>query len=572
MTAAVRPEYPRPQFVRKEWMNLNGLWQFEIDNTLSGKEKGWADPEHELSGSILVPFCPESTLSGIGNRDFMRGVWYRRTVSLTEQQLCGRVLLHFGACDYETEAYVNGILVGTHRGGYVSFCFDVTKAVRKGENVITVFARDDVRDKLIPSGKQSDRYHSYEALYTRTTGIWQTVWLEFTPEICIESFRMIPDIAMPSVTIQMQLRGKAPLSVVVQYKGKEMGTAEFPQAAGCVCFTIPLAEKHLWEIGQGRLYDLVLRFGDDEVRSYFGLRTVRFDGMTFLLNEKPVFQRLVLDQGFYPDGIYTAPSDEALERDIHLARAMGFQGARLHEKIFEERYLYHCDRLGYLAWGEYPDWGCDDSDPENIYAVLPEWMEEIRRDFNHPSIIGWCPHNETGLRNRESLFAESIRLVYRVTKELDPTRPCIDASGFVHVQTDVFDTHDYEQDADVFERHYRALDETGELFDNQKKYQRYGGQPIFISEYGGIQWAADAHGWGYGNAPKTPEEFCERFRRLTQALLRSKKIFALCYTQLTDVEQEQNGLYTYDRRPKFDPGFFAGILSETAAIEKDGEA
>lgn len=568
MNSIPRPEHPRPQLMREDWMNLNGEWEFEIDNALSGEAKGWACPDHHLNGRILVPFCPESRLSGIGCTDFMQSVWYRRTVSLTREQVGRRIVLHFGASDYETTVFVNGISVGTHRGGYVSFAFDISNAVREGENVITVRAVDDVRDNLIPSGKQSDRYESYEAFYTRTTGIWQTVWLEFTEPVYIKNLQMISDIETPAVTVRLELCGKAPLSLIASYKGRTMGRVDLPQAAGCMTLSVPLQERHVWEIGQGRLYDLELRFGDDLVHSYFGLRTVRFDGLTFLLNEKPVFQRLVLDQGFYPDGIYTAPSDEALVRDIELAKQMGFEGARLHQKVFEERYLYHCDRLGYIVWGEYPDWGCINNDPRNVYAVLPEWEEEIRRDFNHPSIVGWCPHNETSLREGQKQFADSIRLVYRMTKALDPTRPCIDTSGFVHVETDVFDTHDYEQNPDVFEEHYRMLEERGELYDHQKKHQTYGGEPIFISEYGGIRWSSDAAGWGYGNAPQTPEEFKERFRRLTQALLRNHKIFGLCYTQLTDVEQEQNGLYTYDRQPKFDPAFFAAVLSEEAAMEK----
>lgn len=568
MDSFARPEYPRPQFIRENWMNLNGEWEFEIDNVLSGEAKGWADPHHIFSERIQVPFCPESKLSGIGCADFMESVWYRRTFRLNKEQVKRRVVLHFGASDYETTVYINGVKVGVHQGGYVSFAFDITKVVREGENVVTVWAKDDVRNSLLPSGKQSDRFASYEAMYTRTTGIWQTVWLEFTEHVYVRGVRMIPDIQTPAITVQMDLCGKAPLSLTVLYKGKRVGYAVVQQASGSLTLTVPLSERHLWEIGHGRLYDLVLHFGKDSVHSYFGLRTVRFDGMTFLLNEKPVFQRLVLDQGFYPDGIYTAPSDAALVKDIELARAMGFEGARLHQKVFEERFLYHCDRLGYIVWGEYPDWGCNTADPKNIYSVLPEWMEEVERDFNHPSIIGWCPHNETGPRGGHSQFAKSIQLVYRITKALDPTRPCIDTSGFVHVETDIFDTHDYEQNPDIFEQHYRQLEEEGTLFDHQEKNQTYGGQPIFISEYGGIQWSSDASGWGYGNAPRTPEEFCERFRRLTQALLRNPNIFGLCYTQLTDVEQEQNGLYTYERQPKFDSDFFAGVLSETAAIEK----
>ena len=246
---------------------------------------------------------------------------------------------------------------------------------------------------------------------------------------------------------------------------------------------------------------------------------------------------------------------------------MGFNGARLHQKIFEERFLYYCDKKGYIVWGEYPDWGLDHSYADCIYGMLPEWIEELERDFNHPSIIGWCPHNETWDQNSRKQFDEGVRLIYRVTKAVDPTRPCIDTSGNFHVETDIFDVHDYEQDPAVFKANYDRLMTERVLHDRFDKIQHYAGEPTFVSEYGGIGWSDDKDSWGYGTNPKTPEEFIERFRGLTDALLDNNRMFALCYTQLTDVEQEQNGLYTYAREPKFDPKIIYDILSRRAAIE-----
>ena len=564
-----RSEHPKPQFQRDNWVNLNGEWQFQIDNELSGEEKGWYDPQKNFSEKITVPFCPESALSGIEHKDFMYGVWYKRTFTLTEKQIAGRVFIHFGAVDYEATVYINGKKACTHKGGYVSFKAEITKYVVCGENTVTVFARDDVRSGLTPRGKQSDKYHSYACLYTRTTGIWQTVWLEFTEKNYVKNIRMYTEIASPSVTLITELSGSGKLEITASYEGKTVGSFCADNASGSMTVNLPLSEKHLWEPGHGRLYDLEIRFCSDIVKSYFGLRTVKLDGMKFLINGKTVFQRLVLDQGFYPDGIYTAPSDEALLNDIKLSLAMGFNGARLHEKVFEERFLYYCDKMGYIVWGEYPDWGCNFYDPKNIYSVLPEWMEEVNRDFNHPAIIGWCPHNETGPIDGKKQYEESIRLVYKVTKALDSTRPCIDTSGYVHFETDIFDTHDYEQNTKTFRKNYEKLITDGELYDGQKDNQKYEGQPIFISEYGGIQWSEDKNSWGYGNAPKTPEEFKLRFKELTEVLMQNEKIFALCYTQLTDVEQEQNGLYTYNRQPKFEPEFFKDILSQKAAIEEE---
>jgi beta-galactosidase/beta-glucuronidase len=295
-----------------------------------------------------------------------------------EEECAGRVFLHFGAVDYECDVYVNGSHAGYHKGGYVSFRLDVTSLVRPGENIITVNARDDERNPMIPGGKQSGSYRSHGAHYTRTTGIWQTVWLEFTPRNYIKDIKFDTNAETGTLVVTAHLEGRADLGIEAFYEGKPMGSASMNDAAGGAVLAINLAEIHLWEPGAGRLYDLALRFGDDTVRSYFGLRSVCFDGYRFLMNGKSIFQRLILDQGFYPDGIYTAPSDEALCRDIDISMEMGFNGAQLHQKVFEERFLYHCDMKGYLVWGEYPSWGLDHTCSEAIYSILPEWLEVIR--------------------------------------------------------------------------------------------------------------------------------------------------------------------------------------------------
>ena len=560
-----RPEYPRPQFVRSEWMNLNGQWQFEIDNGRSGESRGIHKEGVALSGEITVPFCPESKLSGVNYVDFMYGVWYKRKININN--LDKRVLIHFGAVDYICKVFINGEAVGQHKGGYVSFAFDITSKLRVGENEIAVFAIDDSRDRLIPSGKQSDKYESYRCMYTRTTGIWQTVWLEFMPEQYIDNVKYFPNITDTSVTIEADFCGIKNFECSISFEGKAMGSYSAENAQGKLVFTVPLNEKHLWEVGKGNLYDVEFTFGEDKVSSYFGLREVRLDGHKFLINGKSVFQRLVLDQGFYPDGIYTAPTDSDLVRDIELSLAVGFNGARLHEKIFEERFLYHADKMGYIVWGEYPDWGLDPSYADNIYAILPEWLEEVKRDFNHPSIVGWCPHNETHDKNGRKQFDESISLVYDVTKAIDTTRPCIDSSGWFHVKTDIFCVHDYEQDPVKFKENYDKLMTEGQLHNVLWRRQQYRGEATFVSEYGGIKWSSEEGGWGYGNGPKTLDEFYDRFKGLTDALLDNYEMFALCYTQLTDVEQEQNGLYTYDRAPKFDCKKLYDVMTRKAAIE-----
>ncbi len=571
-----RPEFPKPQWQRENWQNLNGTWEFDFDFGRSALDKGLQNCDKPLSKTITVPFCPESKLSGIGYTDFIDAVCYRRSFALTESDLAGRVFLHFGAVDYHALVYVNGKFVGEHKGGYSSFKFEITNAANVGENTVFVYAKDDTRNGKQPSGKQSHRYESFGCLYTRTTGIWQTVWLEMTPKTYIKNAKFYPDIHDSTLTVIGETVGAGTLTIASAFEGKPTGAVTVDCHGGMFKAVLVLEETHLWEIGKGGLYDLTFTFGEDTVHSYFGLRETRMNGMKYTLNGKTVFQRTVLDQGFYPDGIYTAPTDQALENDIHLSLAAGFNGARLHEKVFEARFLYHADRLGYIVWGEHANWGfdCHRADATEIY--LNEWAEIIDRDFNSPSLIGWCPFNETWDYIESEAENTLISSIYTYTKTVDPTRPCIDASGGNHVITDIYDTHDYDQNPETFKAHYDKLAETGELYDNlleskpssERKAQAYCGEPVFLSEYGGIQWNMNGNtGWGYGAAPTSEEEFIARYKGLTDALLDNPSIMGFCYTQLYDVEQEINGLYTYERQPKFDMSIFKAINTRKAAIE-----
>ena len=573
MNMIPRPEYPRPQFVRPDWMNLNGTWQFEIDHGASGRARGLVEKE-ELNSSILVPFCPESDLSGVGYKDFMLAVWYRRTFTLPEEAIGKRVLLHFGAVDYKCEAWVNGQSVGVHEGGYVSFTFEITSALKEGENTLVICADDDQRHGRQPYGKQCSAYHSRGCSYTRTTGIWQTVWLEWVPETYIRSTRMIPDAANGSIYVDATIDGNAlggTLKACASFDGQPAGCVETKVDGNHAKFTLKVDDPKLWTVGQPNLYDLKLTLCKedqvlDTVDSYFGLRTISFDGKKCLINGKPVFQRLILDQGFYPDGIYTAPTDEALKHDIEMSMAMGFNGARLHQKVFEQRFLYWADKLGYICWGEMPSWGIEPSRAHTMTIFLREWLEVVERDFNAPSIVGWCPYNEVWKESNEGLRELTLQMTYRTTKAMDPSRPCIDTSGGFHAETDIYDTHDYEQDTAIYAERYQP---GAELYDRFKGHQQYDGKlPMFVSEYGGIRWTDDASGWGYGKGPETREEFVSRYKGLTEALLGNPEHMGFCYTQLTDVEQEQNGLYTYQRVAKFPPEVIYAINTQKAAIEE----
>jgi beta-galactosidase/beta-glucuronidase len=571
-----RPEYPRPQFERAEWVSLNGVWQFEMDPGRSGMQRGLPEAE-KLSGEILVPFPPESELSGVGYKDFIPAVWYRRTFQIPEDWKDKRILLHFEAVDYKTHVWVNGREVGFHRGGYTPFTFEITDLVRKDGNTLVVYVEDDTRSPLQPTGKQSAAYHSHGCVYTRTTGIWQTVWLEAVPQTYIARVRMIPNLEGGSLFVTAELDGPETDTAIVaktRIDGDEVLETRVDCPGNKVFFMIVPPEVRAWSPEDPFLYEVIFELEKDgetldRVKSYFGLRSIAVKGPAVLLNGKPLFQRLILDQGFYPDGIYTAPSDEALRRDIELAKAMGFNGARLHQKVFERRFLYWADKLGYLLWGEFPNWGLDHAHPEALERFLTEWLTVLERDMNHPSIVGWCPFNETPANQNP----EFIRTVYRVTKQIDPTRPVIDTSGYTHVETDLYDVHCYDQNPESFAARFKPLAEGGEAWRNRPDRDApYRGQPYWVSEYGGTWWNPDQKddkAWGYGDRPKSEEEFLERYRRLTETLLNHPRMCGFCYTQLYDIEQEVNGLYTYDRRPKFDPERIRAINSQRAAIERD---
>lgn len=560
-----RPEHPNPQFKRADWINLNGTWGFDFDFGKSARERRFY--EGHLTKKIEVPFCPESTLSGVGYKDFMPAVLYERSFTVpAEWRKEGRTFIHFGAVDYYSEVFVNSRFAGAHRGGYTPFRFDITELLREGENVVHVYAEDEVRDGTVPRGKQSETYNSIGCDYTRTTGIWQTVYLEHMPDDYIVSFKLYPDFDNGVLRFEAKTSAEGQLCVKTSFAGRPTGEAQV-KTTGLCRGEVRLSELHPWEIGRGGLYDLELSFGKDRVQSYFGMVSARLSGIKFYLNNKCVFQRTVLDQGFYPDGIYTAPDEEALIRDIKLSQDAGFNGARLHEKVFEPLFLYHADRLGYMVWGEYPNWGFDHTDKANLASYAHEWCEAVERDFNHPSIIGWCPFNETWDRGGRHRAPEIQSVIYRMTKLVDPVRPVIDVSGGYHTaDTDIHDLHDYTQDPEELCSRYKDL-ASGKAY-RAVDAEAYHGGPMFISEYGGIGLKTEG-GWSYGEAPADAEALVARYKGLTDVLLDNPNIMGFCYTQLYDIEQEVNGLYTYERKPKVDIGRIREINTREAAIEKN---
>lgn len=592
-TEIPRPEHPRPQFQRDDWLNLNGTWQFAMDFSDSGSQRGWPGDPSGLDREILVPFCPESRLSGVGYTDFIPCVWYARTFSVPASWSSRSVKLHFGAVDHDTDVWVNGTRVGSHEGGQSSFAFEITRALVPGENAVVVRARDDVRSGRQPAGKQSVRRDSFAAWYTRVTGIWQTVWLEAVAPTHLDAVQVLPDLGLGGFTIIPRFAGMRPglrfRATLTAASGEQAQRERRLEAGGALFLDAPGAR--CWSPADPHLYDLVFEIVEedrvvDRVTSYAGLRSIAIDGNRFRLNGEPLFLRLVLDQGMFPDGIWTAPSDEALRRDIECGIEAGFNGARLHQKVFEERAHYWADRLGYLTWAEFGDWGIDglqffppahgaDVMQRGFDNHLAEWLSVVERDRNHPSIITWTPFNESQRKpGREGLHDRAVRRAVAQTRALDPTRPVHDVSGFTHVETDVFTAHEYEQEPVAFREKFSAVSPGAKEVPGAHAECAYQGQPYLVDEYGGTWWTEDAEetaSWGYGQRPASKKEAIDRIEALTEVLVDHPHMAGYCYTQLTDVEQEQNGLYTADRVAKFDRARVRAIFGRDPGHEGESD-
>ncbi len=575
--AIPRPEHPKPQFERKDWINLNGKWTYAFDFGKSGYERGFKD-SRGFEGEIIVPFCPESALSGIGHKDFIERMWYQREINIPKSWKGRRTVLHFGAVDYVAEVFIDGRYAGRHFGGSSSFSFDVSDLVFPGKaHSLVVHVADDTRQGRQPCGKQSFHYKSAGCHYTRTTGIWQTVWLESVREYSLKSCRIVPDLdgeKFVFTPLFRALKGGLKLRISVKDGAKTVDAREFSAQNG-IPVQLDVKGAKAWSPENPFLYDILFEVLDggmivDTVRSYAGMRKVHIEDDTLLINNKPCYLRFVLDQGFYPDGIWTAPSDAALKKDIELSMEAGFNGARLHQKVFEERFHYWADRLGYLTWGEFPSWGTDVKDPAAARNFMSEWAEVVARDINHPSIIAWTPLNETSDTGDGVQHSRFHADLYDLTKSLDPSRPVNETSGYVHVKTDLWTVHNYEQDPEKLKAQLTPDKEKGVWRNFPDREVKYDGQPYFVDEFGGIKWVAGKafadNTWGYGDAPRSLAEVYCRLEGLVDALLSMKHVKGYCYTQLTDVEQEQNGIYNYDRSAKFDMGKIRKILSKNVKL------
>ncbi|KAA8433933.1 glycoside hydrolase family 2 protein [Weissella sagaensis] len=578
-----RTEYPQPQFQRENWTNLNGSWDFDFDDQNQGIKDQWYQQE-KLTQKIEVPFAYQTQLSGIDDQSEHSVVWYQRHFQ-TDQSTDEVTILHFGAVDFKADVWIDGQHVGTHSGGHTSFSFDITNFVKDGANhVMTVRADDPIRDEELTRGKQNWTGESTGIWYTNTTGIWQTVWLEKKPVTNLASVKYVTDIDKGIVEISGEIDNFIPgTGVTANIKfGDDLLTKVtiYPEDSTFE-WGINILGNHIFRMGyhnEGWLWtpehpnlftvDFETTAPDavtDKVSSYFGMRKIHTaNGMTYL-NNRPYYQKLVLNQGYWPEGLLTAPSDESFKKDISLAKEMGFNGARIHQKVEDPRYLYWADKMGFICWGE-----CAAAPvfTQKAEATLyKEWLEIIERDYNHPSIVTWVPINESWgvpqvhIDRQQQHFTQAM---YHLIHSLDTTRLVQSNDGWAQTETDICAVHNYahgtKDDKETYDYYQETLHSWESIIRNPPVWDifaegfKYQGQPILLTEFGGIGYnKQDADkGWGYTGA-KSDEEFISEYQRIMKAVAKSHSLNGIVYTQLTDTEQEVNGLLTVDRQPKVDP-------------------
>ncbi len=533
-------------------MNLNGEWDFG------------AGPAETFDRRILVPFCPQSQLSGLGIRVPGDVVWYRRRFAAPEAD---RLLLHFGAVDYRATVWVNGQEVADHEGGHTPFTADISRVARGQDNVVIVRAEDPLADLTLPRGKQYWKETSESIFYTPTTGIWQTVWLEPLPARAIESLRAMPDLDRGTVDVEVAADGR--VEMVASMDGAAVGRWQGTSGAG----RINLDRLLPWSPDAPHLYDLDVSLVDragreiDHVTSHFGMRKVETRDGCFWLNGEPYVQRLVLDQGYFPGGLLTAGTDGALRRDIELAKALGFNGARKHQKVEDPRWLYWADKLGFLVWGEMANFHQHSAEAERRLAA--EWSDAVTRDRDHPSIVAWVPLNEStrlGAVADDGARARFQNRLHDLTHELDGTRPVVSNDGWEHALSDLCTLHDYAP-AEQLRRRYRSL--ASALEPGARPHPpylpgyAYRGEPVIVSEFGGVALAGSG-GLGYSVATGAAD-LLATYREMVEALMAPGPVEGFCYTQLTDIEQERNGLLTFDREPKADPDLIRPVTQTPKA-------
>lgn len=562
----MRAELPNPSFARERWRTLNGQWDFLMDPEdclqVGGVDKlSW-------DRTIRVPFCYESELSGIGSDAPSRSVWYRRSFAVTEEECSATVLLHFGAVDYRARVWVNGQYVGTHEGGFTPFAFEVQQYLHKGENTLVVKAEDSYSREL-PRGKQMCGRRPCSCFYRNTTGIWQSVWLEFTGCDYITDIRITPDLDRNRADFVIRINGEHPseIALTIRKESQVIGTMTVACESKNICCSFGFQENGVfsvenlyWTPEKPNLIDVevtLIHDGKkyDTVSTYFGMRKIHVCGEEIYLNNSPLYQRLVLDQGYWPEGLMTAPSDEAIRRDVEMTKGLGFNGARKHQKIEDPRYYYWADKLGLLVWGEMPS--NYDFTPEGQRMLLSELKAFVRRDYNHPCIVTWIPFNESwGVHEiaGDSRQKSFVKAVYYLLRSLDESRLVGSNDGWEQLElTDFCGIHDYDISPENFATRYMDIEKTMRGSVNFKPIyaagEQYNGVPVLITEMGGVKLVND-DGWGYSQAMSDEDDMLQYLRSVMRAVRSHRQIRGFCYTQLTDVQQETNGLLDAARKPK----------------------
>jgi beta-galactosidase/beta-glucuronidase len=565
--------YPRPQLRREAWLSLNGAWDFALD-----VDARWLEPaDVQWSATIRVPFAPETSASGIGFTGFFRACWYRRTFDLPRERPHERWILHFGAVDFTATVWVNGVRLGSHEGGYTPFSFDITSLARSGACTVVVRVEDDPSDLAKPRGKQDWQLEPHSIWYPRTSGIWQTVWIENVPTSAISRVAFTPNLARWEIGLEAWIdsagREGLRLGVKLTSHDQVLAADTYQVIAGEVHRGIALSDpgiddsrnELLWSPESPNLVQVSLSlWGErgeklDSAQSYVALRSTAVQGDRFLLNSRPYSLRLVLDQGYWPDTGLTAPDDEALVADIRLAKQMGFNGVRKHQKIEEPRYLYWADTIGLAVWEEMPS--AYRFTRQSVERLSREWTAVIERDYSHPCIICWVPFNESwGVPNlpenpRERHYVQAL---YHLTRTLDPTRPVIGNDGWESVATDIIGIHDYDDHPERIARRYHADEVLPRLFKRERpggrllvlEGERHAEQPLMLTEFGGISLVPSKPGsWGYSIC-RDPESLARQYERLLEVVGSLGLLSGFCYTQFADTYQETNGLLYADRTPK----------------------
>ena len=576
-------DYPRPQFVRKEWENLNGEWNFIFDDNDEGETREYFK-KFPLSGKIIVPFTYETKLSGIEDDTVHYIVWYNKKINIRKEQIENKkIILNFEGSDYKTKIWINGNYIGENIGAYSRFSFDIEKYVIEGKNDITIKVEDSL-SKDQPRGKQRYRKESWKCWYIQTTGIWKTIWIEWVSKKYLKGVKIISKTDKVILEVETNLleqdieKQKYYIETEISFNGQILNKTKkmiFNNYEKIELNIVKAGIKHdiqKWSVNSPNLYDITYKLYCedkvlDTVNSYFGIRDIAIKGNRIFLNNEELYLKFILDQGYWKESHLTPPNEDSLIKDIESVLAFGYNGIRKHQKVEDERFLYWCDVKGVLVWGEMAN--CYNFDDNSLQNFTNEWIRVVKQNYNHPSIITWVPINESwgipevSICEKEQNFANSL---YYLTKSMDNTRPVISNDGWEHTISDIITIHDYKQDDVLLYQEY--TDKDMKILNNLKEYNgkhklfakgyKYEGQPVIISEYGGIA-INSKEGWGYGKQVKDEKELIERFTKLTKAIKNIPYISGYCYTQLTDVQQEINGLMNEKRRYKVEPSIIRNI-------------